>query len=100
MMRLTLLTTSRDGDTLKDDIVEQLDDYLQKNATRLSRNSSFEPYYTTRRTPFKARSSSGAGLTSDDGGAVKSVVKAGGKRKTAVKSEECAAPIPRLLNMR
>lgn len=89
-----MLTTSRDADTLKDDVVEQLDDYLQKNATRLSRNSSFEQYFATRRTPFKARSSSSgaAAQTSDDGGAVKSVVKAGGRRKTAVKSEECACP--------
>lgn len=70
----------------KDLLVENLDNYLKQNATRLSSNTSFEPYYGTRRTPFKARSSSAMGVTSDDG-EVKSVVKARGRRTTKVKQE-------------
>jgi hypothetical protein len=66
--------------------VENLDAHLQKNATKLSGKSAFEPYYGTRRTPFKARGSSAAGATSDDG-EVKSVVKARGRRTTKVKQE-------------
>ena len=78
---------SRDEDARKDELVETLDTYLQQNATRLSRNSTFEPYYGTRRTPFKARSSSAAGLTSGDDNEVKSGVKARGRRTTKVKHE-------------
>ena len=80
------LTRGRDEDLRKDELIEALDGHLQKNATRLSGKSSFEPYFGTRRTPFKARSSSAAGVTSDDG-EVKSVVKARGRRTTKVKPE-------------
>ena len=66
--------------------MENLDAHLQKNATKLSGKSAFEPYYGTRRTPFKARGSSAPGATSDDG-EVKSVVKARGRRTTKVKQE-------------
>ncbi|KAK5175145.1 uncharacterized protein LTR77_000282 [Saxophila tyrrhenica] len=78
-----------DDGLLKDEIVERLDNYLQRNATRLSRNATFEPYYSSmRRTPFKPRSSSSApGVTSGDDGEVKSVVKARGRRTTKVKDE-------------
>lgn len=80
------LIWNRDDDTRKDDLVDNLDKHLQANATRLGRNSSFQPYFDTRRTPFKARASSAGGVTSDDG-EVKSVVKARGRRTTKVKSE-------------
>lgn len=66
--------------------MENLESHLQANATRLSRNSTFDGYFGTRRTPFKPRSSSAAGVTSDDG-EVKSVVKGRGRRQTKVKSE-------------
>lgn len=81
----------RDEDLRKDEIVENLEGHLQANATRLSRNSAFEGYFGTRRTPFKAQGSSGGGVTSDDG-EVKSVVKARGRRQTKVKSEIEYAP--------
>jgi hypothetical protein len=71
----------------KDELIENLDEYLQQNATRLTRNPSFEPYYGTRRTPFKARSSSAAGAVTSDDGEVKSIVKARGRRTTKVKQE-------------
>lgn len=71
----------------KDDLVDALDTYLQANATRLASNRTFEPYYGTRRTPFKPRSSSAAGGMTSDDGEVKSVVKARGRRTTKVKSE-------------
>ena len=80
------LMQNREDDVRKDDIVDNLDKYLQQNATRLSRNAAFEPYFGTRRTPFKARGSSAAGATTDDG-EVKSVVKARGRRTTKVKQE-------------
>ena len=56
------LTNTREEDTRKDEIIENLDDHLQKNATRLSRNPAFETYFGTRRTPAKARSSSAAAV--------------------------------------
>lgn len=82
------LRCDRDDDLRKDEIVENLENHLQANATRLSRNSTFEGYYgSSRRTPFKARGSSvGGGATGDDG-EVKSVVKGRGRRVTKVKSE-------------
>lgn len=70
----------------KDEILENLEGHLQANATRLSRNSAFEGYFGTRRTPGKARSTSTGNVTSDDG-EVKSVVKGRGRRTTKVKSE-------------
>ncbi|TKA70863.1 hypothetical protein B0A55_04976 [Friedmanniomyces simplex] len=77
----------QDEDARKDEIVEALEKHLQQNATRLSRNPTFEPYYGTRRTPYKPRSSSTmVGVTSEDG-EVKSVVKGRGRRSTAVKQE-------------
>lgn len=87
------LITIRSDDLRKDEIVERLEGYLQQNATRLSRNLTFEPYYGSgsRRTPFKARSSSATGLTSGEDAEVKSVVKARGRRTTKVKQELCAA---------
>jgi hypothetical protein len=62
--------------------VDALDDYLQANKTRLSRNEAFEPFYQPRRTPHKVRDNS-------DDGEVKSVVRGRGRRATAskVKSE-------------
>ena len=72
----------------KDEIVESLEDHLQANATRLSRNAIFEGYYgvsVPRRTPAKARSPSRAGTGSDVD--VKSVVTARGRRTTKIKSE-------------
>lgn len=89
------LTLVRDEDARKDDIVEALENHLQKNATRLSRNASFEPYYGTRKTPSKARlSGTTVGVTSDESEA-KSVVKGRGRRPTAVKQEfgcDCIRP--------
>ncbi|KAK3721965.1 hypothetical protein LTR37_002781 [Vermiconidia calcicola] len=76
----------QNDDLRKDELVENLDTYLRANATRLSRNATFEPYYGTRRTPFKARSSSAAGAISEDG-ELKSVVKARGRRTTQVKQD-------------
>ncbi|RMX72299.1 hypothetical protein D0869_14759 [Hortaea werneckii] len=76
-------------DARKDSIVSALDTFLQANASRLSQNAAFEPYFGPRsRTPFKARSSSAAGnATSDDGEGVKSVVRGRGRRATRVKEE-------------
>lgn len=85
------LTLRRDDDVRKDDLIDNLDKYLQANSTRLARNTSFQPYFDTRRTPFKARSSSAGAVTSDDG-EVKSVVKARGRRTTKVKPEVEYAP--------
>lgn len=89
------LTECRDEESRRDEILDALDTYLQQNATRLSRNSTFEPYYGVRRTPFKARSSSTVpGVTSDDG-EVKSVVRGRGRRATKVKQElEYVSPPP------
>ncbi|KAI7518732.1 hypothetical protein KC331_g21053, partial [Hortaea werneckii] len=79
----------RPDDARKDSIVSALDTFLQANASRLSQNAAFEPYFGPRsRTPFKARSSSAAGnATSDDGEGVKSVVRGRGRRATRVKEE-------------
>ncbi|KAI7429135.1 hypothetical protein KC368_g17299, partial [Hortaea werneckii] len=76
-------------DARKDSIVSALDTFLKANASRLSQNAAFEPYFGPRsRTPFKARSSSAAGnATSDDGEGVKSVVRGRGRRATRVKEE-------------
>ena len=82
-----ILMRRRNEDLRKDELVTNLDAYLSQNATRLSKVESFDPYYGTRRTPFKARSSSAPGVTSDDG-EVKSVVKARGRRTTKVKQED------------
>ena len=86
-MTLTWSVGDRDDDLKKDEIVENLESHLQANATRLSRNSTFEGYFGTRRTPFKARSSSAAGGATSDDGEVKSVVKGRGRRTTQVKQE-------------
>jgi hypothetical protein len=83
----------RDAALLKDEIVENLDEFLQTNATRLSKNATFEGYYGSgrRSTPFKVRDTSAApnaAVTSggeEDG--VKSVVKARGRKATKVKQE-------------
>ncbi|EMC96714.1 hypothetical protein BAUCODRAFT_34099 [Baudoinia panamericana UAMH 10762] len=89
----TLLDLSReaglvqDGNQLKEDIVDSLDAYLRQNATQLAHNSAFEQYYGSRRTPYKARSSSATvDMTADDA-EVKSVVKGRGRRATKVKQE-------------
>ena len=82
-----LLTRYRNEDLRKDELITNLDAHLSQNATRLSKVESFDQYYGTRRTPFKARSSSAPGVTSDDG-EVKSVVKARGRRTTKVKQED------------
>ncbi|KAK5713752.1 hypothetical protein LTR17_017519 [Elasticomyces elasticus] len=76
----------RQGDELrKDEIVEALENHLRTNATRLSRNPNFQPYYGT--TPYKTRSSSTIGGVASDDGEVKSVVRGRGRRSTAVKQE-------------
>ena len=69
--------------------MEKLDTYLQQNATRLSRNMAFQPYFGsgTRQTPGKARSSSTMGGVTSDDGEVKSVVRGRGRRSTKVKEE-------------
>lgn len=80
----------RDSALLKDEIVESLDEFLQTNATRLSKNATFEGYYGTgrRSTPFKIRDSSAApNATSGEEEGVKSVVKARGRRATKIKQE-------------
>ncbi|SMY28627.1 unnamed protein product [Zymoseptoria tritici ST99CH_1A5] len=79
-----------DSALLKDEIVESLDEFLQTNATRLSKNATFEGYYGTgrRSTPFKIRDSSAApNATSGEEEGVKSVVKARGRRATKIKQE-------------
>ncbi|KAK5674991.1 hypothetical protein LTS10_012403 [Elasticomyces elasticus] len=77
----------RQGDELrKDEIVEALENYLRSNATRLSRNPSFQPYYGT--TPYKTRSSSTMGGVASDDGEVKSVVRGRGS------SEDTGASSP------
>lgn len=80
-----------DGDMRKDELIDALDEHLQKNSTGLTGLTAFEPYYGTRRTPGRPRESGGTGgVTSDEGGEVKSVVRGRGKRPTKVKSEpEC-----------
>lgn len=72
--------------------MDALDDYLQKNATRLSgSNSSFDGYYGTKRgTPFKPRESTSAFVpqaVEDAVSEVKSAVKARGRKATKVKEE-------------
>ena len=62
--------------------VDALEKHSQANALRFTNSPSFEGFYTTttRRTPFKARSSV-------DNSDVKSVVRQGGRRHTQVKPE-------------
>jgi hypothetical protein len=76
----------RDTALLKDEIVESLDEFLQTNATRLSKMANFEGYYGSgrRSTPFKIRDNSAAPGNEED---VKSVVKARGRKATKVKQE-------------
>ncbi|KAK5138488.1 hypothetical protein LTR08_000074 [Meristemomyces frigidus] len=76
-----------DQDWRKDEIVDALDAYLQRNATRLSRLSAFDPYYNVRRTPFKTRASSAMGPVGSDDGEVKSVVRGRGRQATKVKDD-------------
>lgn len=79
---------SEDG-LKKDEIVENLHDFLQHNATRLAHNASLEGYYGTavgRRTPFKARDEA---ISSDEPEVTetKSVVRGRGRRATKIKQE-------------
>lgn len=69
----------------KDEIVEALETHLQQNATELQRNSTFDPYYSIRQTPYKMARRSTA-VDSDEAG-MKSVVRGRGRRATQVKSE-------------
>ena len=79
---------AHEEDSLKDEIVEALDEHLQRHATRLSRNAVFEPYYGARsRTPHKTRSSSGAMAATSDDGDVRTIVRGRGRRATKVKQE-------------
>ncbi|KAK3670850.1 hypothetical protein LTR78_009294 [Recurvomyces mirabilis] len=93
----------QDTDSRKEQIVDALDAYLQRNATQLGSNASFDAYYRMmRRTPFKGRSSSAVAhpipitIPLDENEfEVKSVVKGRGRRTTKVKQEfdsEGAAP--------
>jgi len=71
----------------KDELVEQLGGHLQQNATRLSRNNTFDGYFGQRsRTPFKARASNVTRVNSDDA-ELKGVVRGRGRRATKVKAE-------------
>lgn len=82
---------SRSDDLRKDDIIEALDAHLRENATRLSNNASFQGYFGARAsTPFKSRQSvapAEATAVSSGDDAVKSVVKARGRKPTKVKQE-------------
>ncbi|KAH9824595.1 hypothetical protein Tdes44962_MAKER04276 [Teratosphaeria destructans] len=75
-----------EDDLRKDDIVEQLDAFLTANATRLSRNASFDPYFGPRKTP--GRPSSTALATTDDDSTKQNAVKRTVRRTTTVKQEE------------
>lgn len=80
---------SEDG-LKKDEIVENLNDYLQLNATRLSNNTSLGGYYggaVGRRTPFKARDEVATYSDEPEVTEVKSVVRGRGRRTTKVKQE-------------
>lgn len=79
----------RSDESRRDEISTALENHLQANATRLSRNPTFQPYFGSRsRTPFKTRSSSTVegGVVSDDA-EVRSVVRGRGRRATKVKQE-------------
>lgn len=74
----------------KDEIVENLHDFLQQNASSLAHNASLEGYYGSavgRRTPFKTRDDA---ITSSDEPEVtetRSVVRGRGRRATKIKQE-------------
>ncbi|USW50320.1 Putative glutathione transferase 3 [Septoria linicola] len=78
-------------DTRKDDIVENLNDYLQTNSTRLAREPAFSGYFGTRSTPGRPSRASASDLLPDSVDdvveEVKSVVKSRGRRATQVKQE-------------
>lgn len=81
-----LIHANSENGLKKDDIVENLHDFLQRNATRLANNASLEGYWSTgvaRRTPFKTR------VSSDEPEVVstRSVGRGRGKRATKVKEE-------------
>lgn len=86
------LTLFRDPDARKDELIETLDAYLKANGSRLSHNETFQPYFDTRRTPFKPRPGSATEGANSDDPEVKSVVKARGRRTTKVKQEDEYAP--------
>lgn len=80
---------SEDG-LKKDEIVENLHEYLQHNATRLSHNASLEGYYGSgvgRRTPFKTRGDEAISSDEPEVTEVKSVVRGRGRRATKIKQE-------------
>ncbi|KAF2213249.1 hypothetical protein CERZMDRAFT_39587 [Cercospora zeae-maydis SCOH1-5] len=62
----------QDEDTRKDDIVETLNEYLQTNSTRLSREPAFSGFFGTRATPGRPRASA----SEDDTGVLSSPVQA------------------------
>ncbi|KAK4553987.1 hypothetical protein LTR86_008828 [Recurvomyces mirabilis] len=93
----------QDTDLRKEQIVDALDAYLQRNATQLGNNASFDGYYSMmRRTPYKGRSSSAVAhpipitIPLDENEyEVKSVVKGRGRRTTKVKQEfDSEGPAP------
>ncbi|KAF2723014.1 hypothetical protein K431DRAFT_265672 [Polychaeton citri CBS 116435] len=88
----TLLDLSKEAgfpqhkDTLKDDVIERLDDHLQKNVTELSSKLAFEPYYgSSRRTP--GRPSASRPDASDEEGGMSSPTQAIVKSVSAVTTQ-------------
>ncbi|KAF2771890.1 hypothetical protein EJ03DRAFT_10843 [Teratosphaeria nubilosa] len=67
-------------------MVEQLDAFLTANATRLSRNAAFEPYFGPRNTP--GRPSNAALASADEAPNGRSGVRRTVRRTTTVKQEE------------
>lgn len=76
----------RDESLKKDDLIDAIDEYLQKNSTRLAGNASFKPYFDTRR-GSRPRESIAAGAISDAGEEAKSVVKRVSKKVNKVKAD-------------
>nr|POE61055.1 hypothetical protein CFP56_64764 [Quercus suber] len=89
-----LILPRRDDDLRKDEILEALEQHLDANARVLSRDSRFEGFYRTARSPVKssarsnATAAAAAPAPADDSGEVRSVVRGRGRRATQVKEEE------------
>lgn len=86
VMKHTDCWTYSNEELRKDDLIDQLDDYLQKNSTRLSGDSAFEPYYSTRR-PARPRESITAGALSDGAEEIKAVAKRATKKLAKAKAD-------------
>ena len=72
----------------KDELVSVLDEHLQTNATRLSRNADLRDYYDRTGSPAKrVPSNVGAAATVTSDGEIHSVVRQRGRRTTKVKDE-------------